>query len=72
MKTVMITGETDGIGKHLAKKLASEGHSVIVHGRNSQKLEKDIKEIKDENAFPISILIKQIFQTVTMFTILQR
>lgn len=36
-KTILITGSTDGIGKHLATKLASEGREVILHGRNSEK-----------------------------------
>ena len=44
-KTILITGSTDGIGKHLAKKLASEGHEVIIHGRNPKKLEKDYEEV---------------------------
>lgn len=36
-KTILITGSTDRIGKHLAMKLASEGHEVILHGRKSEK-----------------------------------
>ena len=36
-KTILITGSTDGIGKHLAKKLAEEGHEVIIHLQVVQK-----------------------------------
>ncbi|MEM9963701.1 MAG: SDR family NAD(P)-dependent oxidoreductase, partial [Pseudomonadota bacterium] len=32
------TGSTDGIGLLTAKKLAAEGHTVLLHGRNAQKL----------------------------------
>jgi NAD(P)-dependent dehydrogenase (short-subunit alcohol dehydrogenase family) len=46
MKTIAITGSTDGIGKLTATKLASEGHQIIVHGRSSEKLENTISEIK--------------------------
>jgi NAD(P)-dependent dehydrogenase (short-subunit alcohol dehydrogenase family) len=47
MKTILITGSTDGIGKLAANKLAKEGHQVLLHGRNSEKLQKTISEIKE-------------------------
>ena len=37
-KTILITGSTDGIGLLTAKKLAAEGQTVLLHGRNAQKL----------------------------------
>lgn len=46
VKTILITDATDGIGKHLAKKLVSEGHQVILHGRNHQKLELALQEVR--------------------------
>ncbi len=45
-KTILITGSTDGIGKLAAIKLAKDGHEVYVHGRNAEKLEQLISEIK--------------------------
>ncbi len=38
MKTIVITGATDGIGLETAKMLAKEGHHIIVHGRSKSKL----------------------------------
>lgn len=37
-KTILITGSTDGIGLEAAKALYSQGHHVLLHGRNPTKL----------------------------------
>ncbi len=37
-KTILITGATDGIGFETAKKLVKLGHTILLHGRSSEKL----------------------------------
>jgi NAD(P)-dependent dehydrogenase (short-subunit alcohol dehydrogenase family) len=44
-KTILITGSTDGIGLETARVLVSQGHTVLLHGRNSAKLEDVEKEL---------------------------
>jgi NAD(P)-dependent dehydrogenase (short-subunit alcohol dehydrogenase family) len=46
-KTILITGSTDGIGLETAKILASQGHHVLLHGRNPAKLEQAKKIVSD-------------------------
>ena len=38
-KTILVTGSTDGIGLETARMLVSQGHHVLLHGRNPSKLE---------------------------------
>ena len=45
-KNVLITGSTDGIGKLAAIKLALSGHNIYIHGRNKDKLQTVLAEIK--------------------------
>lgn len=51
-KTILITGSTDGIGKLAAIKLAKEGHEIYLHGRNAQKLDTVLSEIKAQTNNP--------------------
>lgn len=50
MKTILITGSTDGIGKLTAIKVAKDGHQLLLHGRNAEKLKSTISEIKELTA----------------------
>jgi NAD(P)-dependent dehydrogenase (short-subunit alcohol dehydrogenase family) len=35
---ILVTGATDGVGKQVTMQLARLGHSVVVHGRNEEKV----------------------------------
>jgi NAD(P)-dependent dehydrogenase (short-subunit alcohol dehydrogenase family) len=45
-KTALVTGSTDGLGKEVARQLASLGALVIVHGRNRERGEEVVKLIE--------------------------
>lgn len=38
-KSILVTGASDGIGLEAAKLLVSQGHQVLIHGRNREKLD---------------------------------
>jgi NAD(P)-dependent dehydrogenase (short-subunit alcohol dehydrogenase family) len=53
-KTVLITGSTDGVGRHVAARLAADGAKVLIHGRDAKRAETLIDEIKREgHAAPV-------------------
>jgi NAD(P)-dependent dehydrogenase (short-subunit alcohol dehydrogenase family) len=61
-KTILITGSTDGIGKITAKKLAAQGHTIIVHGRDRKKAETVCEDIKSETGnLNIDFVIADLF-----------
>ena len=47
MKTAVITGSTKGIGLGLAKEFLKRGCSVVLSGRNKQKLEQEVNALKE-------------------------
>jgi len=44
-KTILITGATDGIGLETAKMMAPMGHTLLLHGRNPEKLVKSAEVV---------------------------
>lgn len=47
MKTVLITGSTDGIGLETAKLAVSQGCQVLMHGRSEDKLNTAVDAVKE-------------------------
>jgi NAD(P)-dependent dehydrogenase (short-subunit alcohol dehydrogenase family) len=45
--TILITGATDGLGRALAGQLASEGATLILHGRDRGRLDAAADDIRD-------------------------
>src|SRR5262245_10260936 len=43
---VLITGATDGLGRGVAERLASEGATLLIHGRNPERLADAATEIE--------------------------
>jgi NAD(P)-dependent dehydrogenase (short-subunit alcohol dehydrogenase family) len=46
-KSVLVTGSTDGVGRLVAKRLGNAGARVLVHGRDRERGERLVAEIKD-------------------------
>jgi NAD(P)-dependent dehydrogenase (short-subunit alcohol dehydrogenase family) len=44
-QTILVTGSTDGLGEAVARELAARGASVVVHGRDPDKVARVVEEI---------------------------
>jgi len=45
---IMVTGATDGLGRRVARDLAAEGATVLLHGRRRERAEAAVREIGEE------------------------
>src|ERR1700730_6078065 len=46
-RVILITGATDGLGRGVAQRLAADGATLIVHGRDQAKLDSTADGIRD-------------------------
>ena len=46
-QVILVTGATDGLGKRVARDLAAFGATILLHGRNREKGETVLQEIRD-------------------------
>nr|MDQ3833712.1 SDR family NAD(P)-dependent oxidoreductase [Actinomycetota bacterium] len=44
--TVLVTGATDGLGRHVALELANKGATVLLHGRSRERCESVFEEVQ--------------------------
>ncbi|NJN45931.1 MAG: SDR family oxidoreductase [Candidatus Competibacteraceae bacterium] len=50
MKTILITGATDGIGLETSRQLGAQGHRLLLHGRTPEKIQRTINQLREQNA----------------------
>lgn len=55
-KRALVTGSSSGIGAAIAKALAEEGASVIVHGRNAERADKVTSAIKEKGGSAFAVI----------------
>jgi NAD(P)-dependent dehydrogenase (short-subunit alcohol dehydrogenase family) len=46
--TVLVTGATDGLGRGVAHRLAADGSTMLLHGRDAERLQATAGAIRDE------------------------
>jgi NAD(P)-dependent dehydrogenase (short-subunit alcohol dehydrogenase family) len=46
--TILVTGATDGLGRRVAQDLTTKGATVLLHGRNPERLEATLEELQGQ------------------------
>ena len=70
-KTVWVTGASSGIGLAMAKKLACQGHSVYISGRNQLTLDQIVEEINPDLSGRLITLACDVTDDKAMASVLQ-
>jgi NAD(P)-dependent dehydrogenase (short-subunit alcohol dehydrogenase family) len=51
MPTALITGATDGLGRHVARDLAARGWTILLHGRSRERADETLAELGGGRAY---------------------
>jgi NAD(P)-dependent dehydrogenase (short-subunit alcohol dehydrogenase family) len=46
--TILVTGATDGLGKRVVSALAGQGATLLLHGRNRERLQATLEEVSEQ------------------------
>ena len=46
--TILVTGATDGLGRRVAQGVAAKGATVLLHGRNPERLKATLEELRSQ------------------------
>jgi NAD(P)-dependent dehydrogenase (short-subunit alcohol dehydrogenase family) len=48
--TILVTGATEGLGKRVASALAGQGATLLLHGRNRERLQATMEEVSEQTS----------------------
>ena len=68
-KYALITGATDGIGYHLAKKFAENNYSLVIVARNEEALNKTALGLKQQFNIEVKTLARDLFDVDNAFDV---
>lgn len=60
-KKVLIAGGTGGIGRAIALAFLQEGSEVFIHGRDAQKLDEVLLELRKAGDVPVAGIVKDVY-----------
>jgi len=75
-KIVLLTGATDGLGRALAARLVDDGVSLILHGRNQERIDATVRELREHKTgariFPYRADLASLGQTRALAAEIER
>jgi NAD(P)-dependent dehydrogenase (short-subunit alcohol dehydrogenase family) len=67
--TILITGATDGLGRALADRLAAEGHTLVLHGRDPGKLAETAAAVRDTHGATVHTALADLSELAQVRTL---